>query len=219
MANGNRRTFLKQAASGLIAAGGGVNLNPKALGANEIVSLGLIGARNQGRGVAMRSIAAAARVTVLCDIDDGIRDKVSPEIEIAQGRAPEYVQDFRRVLDNKSVDAVIIATPDHWHTHMAVPACQAGKDVFLEKPVSQTIREGQLIRDAARKYNRVMQVGTMRRSAEHFRTAAEYAASGKLGKICLIKAWMCQLRPGIGNPLDGAPPAGVPGEFSFFSIF
>jgi predicted dehydrogenase len=92
---------------------------------------------------------------------------------------------------------------------MAIMACQAGKDVFLEKPVSQTIREGQLIRDAARKYDRVMQIGTMRRSAEHFRTAAEYVGSGKLGKVCLVKAWMCQIRESIGNPPDGAPPAGA----------
>jgi predicted dehydrogenase len=146
---------------------------------------------------------------MLCDIDDAIHAKVGPEIEKAQGRAPEYVKDFRRVLDNKAVDAVIVAAPDHWHTHMALMACQAGKDVFLEKPVSQTIRQGQLIRDAARKYGRVMQVGTMRRSAEHFRTAAEYVASGKLGKICLIKAWMCQVRESIGRPPDGLPPAGV----------
>ncbi|HYK87874.1 MAG TPA: Gfo/Idh/MocA family oxidoreductase [Acidobacteriota bacterium] len=209
MKNSDRRSFLKSAASGALAAGAFVNLNPRAYGANEPVALALIGARNQGRGVALRSVKAGARITVLCDVDDAIAARVVPEIETTQGRKPEYVKDFRRVLDDKSVDAVIIATPDHWHTHMAIMACQAGKDVFLEKPVSQTIREGQLIRDAARKYNRVMQVGTMRRSAEHFRTAAEYVGSGKLGKICLIKAWMCQVRQSIGNPPDGAPPDGA----------
>ncbi len=209
MKSSDRRTFLKSAASGAFAAGAFVNLNPRACGANEPVALALIGARNQGRGVALRSIKAGARITVLCDVDDAIAARVVPEIETTQGRKPEYVKDFRRVLDDKSVDAVIIATPDHWHTHMAIMACQAGKDVFLEKPVSQTIREGQLIRDAARKYDRVMQVGTMRRSAEHFRTAAEYVGSGKLGKICLIKAWMCQVRQSIGNPPDGVPPGGA----------
>ncbi len=208
MNQSNRRTFLKQA-SGMLAAGGLVNRSRGALGANETVSLALIGARNQGRGVALRSIAAGARITMLCDIDDAVCAKVRPEIEKAQGAVPEYVKDFRRVLDNRVVDAVIVAAPDHWHTHMALLACQAGKDVFLEKPVSQTIHEGQLIRDAARKYGRIMQVGTMRRSAEHFRTAAEYVASGKLGKICLIKAWMCQVRESIGTPPDGSPPAGV----------
>jgi len=209
MNKSNRRTFLRRAGLGVLATDGFINLNPRALGANESVSLALIGARNQGRGVALRSITAGARITMLCDIDDAINAKVSPELEKAQGKAPEYVKDFRRVLDNKSVDAVIIATPDHWHTQMALLACQAGKDVFLEKPVSQTIRQGQLIRDAARKYNRVMQIGTMRRSAEHFRTAAEYVASGKLGKLCLIKAWMCQVRKSIGKPPDCPPPAGV----------
>jgi predicted dehydrogenase len=81
--------------------------------------------------------------------------------------------------------------------------------VYIEKPLSQTIREGQLIRDAARKYKRIVQVGTQRRSGDHFRTAAEYAASGKLGKMCLVKAWMNQVRNTIGTPPDGTPPAGV----------
>jgi predicted dehydrogenase len=198
MINSTRRTFLMSATAGTVA-----------LGANDTVNLALIGARNQGRGVALRSVAAGARIKTICDIDDAINAKVNPEIAKKQGVAPGYVKDYRRVLDDKNIDAVIIAAPDHWHTHMALAACQAGKDVFLEKPVSQTIREGQTIRDAARKYNRVMQIGTMRRSADHFRTAAEYAGSGKLGKICMVKAWMCQVRKSVGTPPDGAAPAGA----------
>jgi len=89
---------------------------------------------------------------------------------------------------------------------MALLACQAGKDVYVEKPLSQTIAEGHMIREAARKYNRIVQVGTQRRSGAHYKSAAEYAASGKLGKVCLIKAWISQLRPSIGNPPDGTPP-------------
>ncbi len=203
----NRRTFAKSVAMG--AAGSFLNLNPMAKGANERVVLALIGARNQGRGDATRAIHAGAHVKTICDIDEEIIRKVSPEIEKAQDRAPGSVREFERVLEDKDVDAVIIATPDHWHTRMALLACQAGKDVYVEKPLSQTIREGQLIRDAARKYKRVMQVGTQRRSSEHFRSAAEYVASGKLGKLCLIKTWECQLRESIGKPPDGAPPAGA----------
>jgi predicted dehydrogenase len=208
MNNHSRRSFL-ESTSGAVMLGTFLNLNPKAMGASETIRVALIGARNQGRGVALRHIAAGAKIATLCDIDDAINAKVAPMIEKAQGSAPQYVKDYRRVLDDKDIDAVIIAAPDHWHTHMALAACQAGKDVYLEKPVSQTIGEGQLIRDAARKYNRVMQIGTMRRSADHFRAAAEYVGSGKLGKICLIKAWMCQVRKSIGNPPDGNPPDGV----------
>ena len=205
----SRRSFLRGTAAGALAASGPRYLKSQTPASSDSVALALIGARNQGRGVALRSIAAGARITVLCDIDDAIAVKVSAELEKAQGKTPACVKDFRRVLDRKDVDAVIVATPDHWHTHMAILACQAGKDVFLEKPVSQTIREGQLIRDAARRYGRVMQIGTMRRSAEHFRTAAEFVGSGKLGKICLVKAWMCQVRKSIGNPPDGSPPDGA----------
>ncbi|MCW5978378.1 MAG: Gfo/Idh/MocA family oxidoreductase [Bryobacteraceae bacterium] len=204
----NRRSFVLKSGMSLLAAGP-LNLNPLARGANEKVTLALVGGRNQGKGVAKRAIQAGGVIKTYCDIDDSISAKVVPELAEAQGRSPETVRDFRRVLEDKDIDALIIATPDHWHTNMSLLACQAGKDIYIEKPLSQTIREGQMIRDAARKYNRVAQVGTQRRSGEHFRAAAEYVASGKLGKICLIKAWMCQLRATIGNPPDGSPPAGV----------
>lgn len=204
MGSADRRDFSKAA---VLAAGGFLNWNPRALGANERITLGLIGGRNQGQADARRAIQAGAVVKTICDVDDAIIDMISPRLEKEQGTKPGRTRDFREVLDDKEIDAVIIAPPDHWHTHMALLACQAGKDVYVEKPLSQTIAEGHLIRDAARKYRRVVQVGTQRRSGEHFRSAAEYAASGKLGKICLIKAWISQLRPSIGNPPNGTPPA------------
>lgn len=201
----NRRTFTKSIA--MAAASSVLNLNPRAKGANERVVLALIGARNQGRGDALRAIGRGGIVKTICDIDEEIVRRVSPKLEKAQGRALGSARDFQQVLADKDIDAVIIAAPDHWHTRMAMLACQAGKDVYVEKPLSQTIREGQLIRDAARKYNRVVQVGTQRRSGPHFKSAAEYVASGKLGKLCMIKAWECQVRESIGKPPDAAPPA------------
>ena len=204
--NETRRSFAGKAGLAL-AAGPFLNLNPRAKGANEQIRLALIGARNQGRGDATRTIKAGGFIKTICDLDEEIIRKVTPEIEKAQGRAPGSVREFRRVLDDKEIDAVIIATPDHWHARIAMLACQAGKDVYVEKPLSQTIREGQLIRDAARKYNRVMQVGTQRRSSENFASAMEYVASGKLGKVCLVKAWTCQVRKTIGRPADTTPPA------------
>ena len=190
-----------------MAAGSALNLNPLAKGANERVVLALIGGHNQGRGVALRSIAGGGVIKTFCDLDEDVIRKVSPEIEKAQGRAPGSCRRFEDVLADKDIDGVIIATPDHWHARIMMLACQAGKDVYVEKPLSQTIREGQLMRDAARKYNRVVQVGTQRRSSPHFKSASEYVASGKLGKLCMIKAWVCQVRQSIGTPPDGTPPA------------
>ena len=204
-----RRSFLKTAGKASILAGGFVNLNSRALGANEKPQLALIGARHQGQYVAGNAIKDGAEIKTICDIDGEVLQKVGAKIKEAQNREPGTVKDFRRVLDDKEVDGVIIATPDHWHALIMIPACQAGKDVYVEKPLSQTIYEGQLMRDAARKYKRVVQVGTHRRSVEHFRTAAEYVASGKLGKLCAIKAWMCQVRESIGTPADGPAPAQV----------
>ena len=182
-----RRSFAIK--SGFALAASSLKLNAQVRGANERVNLGLIGSRNQGHNDALSSIANGGMIKTFCDIDEAILRKISPEFEKAQKRAPAFEKDFRRVLDDKDIDAVIITTPDHWHTHMALLACQAGKDVYLEKPLSQTIHEGQLVRDAARKYNRIVQIGTQRRSGKHYPEATDYVASGKLGKICQVKAW------------------------------
>jgi len=201
----NRRNFLTAAAASAAVC----NLNPVAMGANERPTLALIGGRNQGRGVVQRAIKAGAQIKTLCDLDPAIQNSTGSLIERAQERKPQLVAEFERVLEDKDIDGVIIATPDHWHARMAILACQAGKDVYCEKPLCQTIQEGRLMREAARKYNRVMQVGTQRRSGDHFLSAAELVASGKLGKVALIKAWINQIRISIGRPADGTPPAGV----------
>lgn len=200
-----RRSFVKRAGS----AAALTNLNPRAFGANERVVLALIGGRAQGRYDALHAIAAGAEFKTICDVDDAVIRKTGADLAKEQGKELGSVKDFRRVLEDKDIDGVIIGTPDHWHAIPTILACQAGKDVYIEKPLSQTIQEGQLMRDAARKYNRVVQVGTQRRSGEHFKSAVEYVASGKLGKICMVKAWMCQVRGSIGNPPDGPVPPGV----------
>src|ERR1035437_5075659 len=210
MENETRRSFTKKAGiATAYAASGFLNLNPLAKGANEKVVLALIGGRNQGRGDALRALKQGGEFKNFCDIEQAILDKVNPDLEKAQQKAPGTTKEFRRVLDDKDIDGVIIAVPDHWHTLITLLACQAGKDVYIEKPLSQSIHEGHLIRDAARKYNRVVQVGTQNRSAASFQSAIEYVKSGKLGKICEIRAWECQVRESIGNPPDSDPPATV----------
>ena len=184
-----RRTFLKT-----VAAGSFLNLNPAAMGANEKVTLALIGGRNQGRGDALRTIQAGGQFKTFCDLDPAMLEKTGAEMEKAQGTKPQLIKEYQRVLDDKDIDAVMIAVPDHWHAILTLHACQAGKDVYIEKPLCQTIREGQMMRDAARKYNRVVQVGTQRRSVEHVRSAVELVAGGKIGKVPLIKAWINQIR-------------------------
>ena len=201
----DRRTFLGTA----LGAGAMLNLNPAARGANDRVTLALIGGRNRGQQIALGAIKAGAQFKTFCDLDEEIQRKTGGDIREAQGRQPDYVKQFERVLEDKDIDAVMIATPDHWHARMGILAAQAGKDVYIEKPLSQTIYEGQQLREAARKYNRVMQVGTQRRSGEHFRSAVEAVAAGKIGKVSLVKAWIYQVRPTIGNPPDSDPPAGI----------
>ena len=205
----NRRDLLKKAS--MVSA---LSFLPKAssrsvMGANEKIILGLIGGRNRGRDIAMSSIRDGAEIKTFCDVDDEILEKVGSEITSLQNRRPQYEKDFRRVLDDPEIDAVLIATPDHWHAYQVIAACQAGKDIYVEKPLCQTIEEGHRMRDAARHYKRIVQVGTQRRSGVHFKSAVDYVASGKLGKVCLMKGWMCQVRESIGNPPDQEPPAGA----------
>ena len=206
----DRRTFMKRlGAASTLAAGVGINWNPRALGANEKVVLALIGGHNQGKHDAIRAIQGGAEIKTFCDLDQDVLDKVNPDLEKAQGKRPDTTKDFMRVLDDKEIDGVIIAVPDHWHARMGILACQAGKDIYLEKPLTQTIHEGRMVVEAAKKYKRVAQMGTQNRSIAHMKSAVEYLTTGKLGKICEINTWMCQVRPSIGNPPDCAPPPTV----------
>jgi predicted dehydrogenase len=178
--------------------------------ANDAVRIAVIGVR--GRGMEhIRGFTALddARITTLCDVDSNVIGKGMKAVASAYGAEPKYVQDLRRVLDDKSIDAVSIATPNHWHSLAAIWACQAGKDVYLEKPISHNVSEGRRTVEAAEKYGRVVQAGTQCRSNKGIQDAVEFIRSGKLGKIYMAKGLCYKPRGSIGHKPDGPIPAGV----------
>jgi predicted dehydrogenase len=141
-------------------------------------------------------------------------DCYQPNLDAAvasSGGRAKAVKDFREILADKSIDVVCISTPDHWHAYMTVEACKAGKDIYVEKPVCCTVDEGLKMVQAARKYNRVVQSGTMQRSGVHFQRACEIVRTGQLGKVTFVRTWNYGLaKPeGIGNPPDTDPPEGL----------
>lgn len=212
----NRREFFGVGArnAATVAAGmaaGVVALQSEGRAApSERVRLAGIGLRNQGKGVCS-GLAALPDVefVTLCDIDEAQFPPLSDDIEKAQGKKPAWETDFRRVLDDPSVDAVVIATPDHWHANMTILACQAGKDVYVEKPISHNLREGLRMVEAAAKYQRIIQVGTQQRSGSHFQSAVDYVNSGKLGTVNYAKAWTISRRSNIGKKTVASIPPGV----------
>jgi len=206
-----RRRFLASSSGGLIASTAALtwSLPHRVLGANERVNIGLIGAGGRGThvagGFAPRSDATIAAV---CDLNAGRLAARSTYLATLQGgRMPMGVAEMRRVLDSRDVDAVIIATPDHWHSPATILACQAEKDVYVEKPPSHNIWEGRKMVQAAAKYKCVVQVGTQNRSSSYCKSARDYVASGKLGDIHLVKVFNLK----AGGPFrlgpDGDPPA------------
>jgi predicted dehydrogenase len=219
MTRRSRRTFLKNAAAG--AAGGVLLGSPihasqaasqdRVLGANRRVRVGLIGCGGQGSGVLRNALRLGAQCVALCDVDDEQAARTAEGIKRTFDQSPALTtRDFRRVLDRQDVDAVIVGTPDHWHALPTVLACQAGKDVYVEKPLALTIGEGRVMVNAARRYNRVVQMGTQQRSSTHFRDATEYVKSGALGKIRLVKTWAYQDWMGnIPRVPDAEPPSTV----------
>ena len=180
-------------------------------GANRRIRVGLIGCGGMGTGDLRQSLRLGAQVVALCDVDDTQSAKVKELVGRDFSQTPELVtRDLRRVLDRRDIDAVIVGTPDHWHALATVMACQAGKDVYVEKPLSLTIGEGRVMVDVARKHNRVVQMGTQQRSAPHYSDAVDYVRSGALGTIRLVKTWAYQ--DWMGNiPVqpDGPPPSTV----------
>jgi len=180
-------------------------------GANDKVRLGLIGCGGMGQGdLECFFLNPEVDCVVVCDVDDA---RIAKGLDICnkkRGKKPDTVKDFRRVLDRKDVDVVLIATPDHWHALPTVLACQAGKDVYVEKPLAKTIDEGHAMLEAAKRHQRVVQMGSQWRSCQHIVEATDLIRSGKLGKVSIVRglAYLDWL-PSIGKPADCPPPAGV----------
>jgi predicted dehydrogenase len=209
MTHPNRRTVLG-AAGGLAVSGGLLSASASAAPSSEKVRLAIIGLRSRGSDHAkMFAKEANAEIVAVCDIDDSMFEKPVKIIEKAAGKAPRTEKDFRRLLDDKNIDAVTIAAPDHWHALMTVMACQAGKDVYVEKPVSHNVVEGRRMVEAARKYNRIVQAGTQRRSSQMTLDAIAHLQSGALGKVGMARGWIHQQRKPIGHGTPGEVPAGV----------
>jgi predicted dehydrogenase len=205
----NRRDFIKRAAVGsagisLAMSGAGTG---GVLGANDRIRLGLIGCGRQGVSNMQYFMKQGVEVAAVCDVYE---PNLQRGLGAAGGKA-KALKDLRQVLDDKEIDVVILATPDHWHALPCVMACQAGKDVYVEKPICVAVEEGKKMVEAARKYKRVVQVGLWQRSNLHFQKAAQLVQDGLLGKVSFVRTWnYSNIYPeGIGNPPDCDPPAGL----------
>jgi predicted dehydrogenase len=205
-----RRQFIQQAAGTALASVALTRGN--ILAPNDRVNVALIGCGGRGRALVdlLRQVA---------DVDVGaVCDVYEPHAAAARARAGpgcRSYSDFRRLLEQKEIDAVLVATPDHWHAPITVLACQAGKDVYVEKPLAHNIREGRKMVEAARHYNRVVQAGTQHRSAAHIREAAEIVRTGQIGPVHFVRVWnYLNMSPeGVGQAVDSAPLAGLDWDF------
>ena len=211
-----RREFTGRLAAAAPAVLGGYALRaaaqaPPAVGANSKIRVGLIGCGGMGKGdLATFLQVPEVECPVICDVDDAQFVETLKTVEKAGRAKPETVKDFRKILDRKDIDAVVVATPDHWHALPTVLACQAGKDVYVEKPLATTIAEGRAMAEAARKHQRVVQMGSQWRSNPHVIAANDFVRSGKLGKIRYVRVWAyLDWKGDIGNPPDGPPPPGA----------
>lgn len=204
----SRRQFLGRSAynaAGLAAGLVGLAAGAQARSPHETVHVGVIGVRRQGRKLA-GAFAASPNTNVhsLCDVDGNVLDRACQELASGR-RKPAAVRDFRHLLDNAEIDAVVIATPDHSHAVLAEQALAAGKDVYLESPVSHSITEGLALSARADQGQRVIQAGLFDRSLPHVRSAIEYVRSGQLGHVPLVKAWSVHRRPSEGFVTTEAP--------------
>jgi predicted dehydrogenase len=170
----------------------------------------VIGIRGRGNSLA-KNLAALpeVQITHICDVNEPLMGPFAKQIGEIQKSDPKQVQDLRRVLDDKTIDAIVVATPDHWHALATIWGCQAGKHVYVEKPIAHNPFEGQQMVAAARKHKRVVQVGTQSRSAPHYREAMELMRSGRIGKLHLAKAWNSQLRRRVAAVDDSPVPTGL----------
>ena len=212
-----RRKFMQDAARFSMGLGM-ISLNPdliraakKKVPASEKIRLGLIGARGRGYRVLEQALQhPETHCVAICDIDDQVIADRKAEVMKLQDEAPTVYKDFRKLLESQDIDAVIIGTPDHWHCLQTVYACQAGKDVYVEKPMANSLAELDYMVEAARKYDRVVSVGQQQRSGKHWQQAIDHIRSGKIGQLRKINIW-AHFNYGVGNKVvpDSPVPEGV----------
>ena len=208
----SRRGFLDRSIKGgfsLALGAAGVGTAPKAVAAGDKVVVGVMGVG--GRGTFLTGVFASrpdVEIAYICDVDAKRLPRAVKVVEDKKGKTPKTVGNFQRILEDKNVDAMVCATPPHWHALATILACQAGKDIYVEKPSSHDIWEGRKMVEAARKYNRVVQVGMQNRSNSYGVTARELIRSGKMGSIHLVRVYNMLDRTPVERTPDSAPPEG-----------
>ena len=211
----SRRQFLGRSAQqaagvavGVVGLAGVSTAAANPAGSNDRIGVGIIGVRNQGRLLATEfARTSGVEVRALCDIDESQFAPAVREVVDAGQKAPSTVRDFRQLLDNPAIQAVVIATPDHWHASMASLACQAGKDIYLESPPTHSLDDSARLIEALSRSRSVIQVGLQQRSGTHFQSAIRFVQSGKLGTVRLAKAWVVHRRKNIGRrDITEVPP-------------
>ena len=212
----SRRDFLKSVGGGLAVGLTASNYRALAgVGPNERIQVGFIGLGTMGTARLKQFMEHDdIDVAAICDLDEKHLNRALAEVEKVRGRKPKAFHDFRQLLDQHDIDAVMIATPDHWHALTTIKAFQAGKDVFVEKPLSYSIGEGRAMVQAARANQRVSQAGIhIHNATPNYRRAVEVVRSGMLGKGSRVTCWMTSGTKGCGNPPDGAPPPELDYDF------
>ena len=211
MPSTTRRQFVKQSGTVSLLAAAPLVRNTFAKDRpSDTVNVAVMGIRSRGTDHAM-SLASLpnVNVAVLCDPDERLFPKTIAEVEKICGKRPRTETDIRKVLENKDIDAITVAAPNSWHALATIWACQAGKDVYVEKPVSHNISEGRRMVEAATKYSRIIQVGTQGRSSPLVRSAMEFLHGGRLGKIYMVKCVIFRPRESLGRKLNSPVPEGV----------
>lgn len=207
-----RREFFSQSATAAVAVGALTALKsaPAKAAPNEQIAFAVVGTGGMG-GAHLRALTkcADARIVTLCDVDPGQSASAVEFVKSETGQAPQTVMDFRSVIDDPAIDAVLIATPHHWHAPIALHAMLGGKDVYVEKPASHSFQESQLLLKVARKQKRVFQHGTQMRSSALLLEAREVLDSGILGPIAMSRAWNIQGKRDLSLVPDSKAPAGV----------
>ena len=215
---GNRREFIKKSTAGLLVSGAAfmfpmelLAAMRKRVGPNDTVNIGLIGCNGMGFSDLSSFLKMSdINVIALCDVDENVLQKRTADLEKAGIKKPKWYKDYRKLLENKDIDVVIIGTPDHWHCLQLTDALQAGKDVYCEKPIANSVQEANIMLNYVGASDRMVQIGQWQRSQPHFVDAIDFVHSGKLGEIRLAKAWAYQgwMKPVPIVP-DGTAPAGV----------